>query len=88
MGAETLTCQPDFVAETEREVLMLEVKEAGKLNDPEVLKKAKAAREWCAQASKHALEHGGRPWRYALVSHDEVLSNRSLEGLVGGAVRD
>ena len=86
-GPDTSSYQPDFVAETEREILMLEVKDASKLTDSEVLEKASAAREWCEQASKHALEHGGKPWRYALLRHDEMGSNRSLEGLVADGVK-
>ena len=45
--------QPDFVAETEDTVYMLEPKMNTQLNDAEVLAKRTAAVEWCANASEY-----------------------------------
>lgn len=72
---------PDFVAETDTELLMIETKARKDLNDPEVAAKRQAAEEWCVHASAHAATYGGKPWRYALVSHDLVAENMSLGSL-------
>jgi type III restriction enzyme len=72
---------PDFVAETETELLMIETKARNELNTIEVEAKRKAAEEWCQNASAHAATYGGKPWRYALVPHDTVAENMSLASL-------
>ncbi len=69
---------PDFVAELDDRVLMVETKARKELDDPIVLAKAEAAREWCQHASKHTLSNGGKTWRYLLIAHDEVLENRAV----------
>ena len=74
--------QPDFVAELEHEIVMLEVKASNQMTDAIVLEKARVARIWCEHASAHALEHGGKPWRYHLIAHDLILANMSLERLM------
>jgi type III restriction enzyme len=48
-----------------------------------VLLKKEVAQKWCERASGHAKEHGGKPWRYALIPHDVIAENRTLEGLAG-----
>ncbi|ODS54096.1 MAG: type III restriction endonuclease subunit R [Acidobacteria bacterium SCN 69-37] len=73
---------PDFVAETDTELLMIETKARKDVDDPEVAAKRQAAEEWCVHASAHAASYGGRSWRYALVPHDVVAENMSLRGLV------
>ena len=74
--------QPDFVAELEDVIVMLEVKSAEKMTDPVVLEKKRVAELWCQYASEHALKHGGKPWRYHLIAHDLIASNMSLERLM------
>lgn len=76
-----LPYQPDFVVETETEKLLCETKSAAELGTEEVQLKAKAAIEWCGHAAEHAREHGGKPWSYLLLPHNEIASNRTLEGL-------
>jgi type III restriction enzyme len=61
---------------------MLEPKRRSDLEDPEVLAKKQAALEWCKHASAHAAAHGGKPWVYALIPHDVVAENMTIEGLV------
>jgi type III restriction enzyme len=73
---------PDFVAETETELLMIETKARNEMATPEVAAKRQAAEEWCVNASAHAATYGGKPWRYALVPHDVVAENMSLSGLL------
>lgn len=74
---------PDFVAETGSHLLMIETKARNEMATPEVAAKRKAAEEWCQHASAHAATYGGKPWRYALVPHDTVADNMTLERLTG-----
>ena len=76
---------PDFVAETEQELLMIETKARNEMTTLEVAAKRKAAEQWCQHASAHAATYGGKPWRYALVPHDTVADNMTLEKLASGA---
>ena len=74
--------QPDFVAELEDIIVILEVKGTNQLTDSVVLEKARVARIWCEHASTHAVRHDGKPWRYYLISHDLISTNMSLERLM------
>lgn len=80
-GVEHRQYQPDFVAELDSEILMVETKARNELNDAIVQAKAAAAREWCANASDYLSAHEGKPWRYVLIAHDEVVENRALADL-------
>jgi type III restriction enzyme len=80
-GAEHPEYQPDFVAETEKYIYMLEPKAANQMEDAEVLAKCEVAVEWCKHASRHALTYGGKPWRYLLIPHVAIAGNMTLEGL-------
>jgi type III restriction enzyme len=73
--------QPDFVVESDRFIDMIECKARDELESVEVRAKATSALKWCQHASDHATQHGGKPWRYLLIPHDEVSENKSLEGL-------
>jgi type III restriction enzyme len=73
--------QPDFVAEDEHTIYMLETKAANEMSAPEVQLKKEAAILWCKHASEHAATCGGKPWRYALIAHDTVAENMTLAGL-------
>lgn len=81
-GADHLEYQPDFVAETDDAILMLEPKMATQMSDKDVLSKADVAVQWCAWASDHARSYGGKPWRYVLIPHDAITDNMTLEFLV------
>ncbi|MFC5455986.1 DEAD/DEAH box helicase [Prosthecobacter fluviatilis] len=83
-GANQPEYVPDFVAETETTIYMLEPKAKNEMGDPVVQAKKEVAETWCANASKHALEHGGKPWKYALIAHDVIADNMTLEGLAMG----
>ena len=80
-GAARPQYVPDFVAETDAELLMIETKARNEMNTPEVQAKRAAAEEWCMHASRHAATYGGKPWRYVLIAHDVVEDNRTLNGL-------
>jgi type III restriction enzyme len=80
-GPDHVEYQPDFVAETEIAIEMLEAKGAFQLSDATVEAKSKAARVWCRQASDFAAKSGGKPWRYVLIPHDAIADNMTLSAL-------
>ncbi|MCK9988917.1 MAG: type III restriction enzyme [Azoarcus sp.] len=82
LGAEQPEYIPDFVAETDQAILMVETKARGDIDTQEVQAKAAAAMQWCRHASDHAASVGGKPWRYLLVPHDEVSESRRLGDFV------
>jgi type III restriction enzyme len=73
--------QPDFVAETDDVIYMLEPKRRSEMTDAAVLAKRDAAVQWCRHASEHMQSHNGKPWRYALIPHDAIAQNMTLKGL-------
>jgi len=81
-GNDHLEYRPDFVAETAAEILMLEPKMATQMNDPDVRAKRDVAVQWCKWASDHAGQSGGKPWRYALIPHDQIADNMGLDFLL------
>jgi type III restriction enzyme len=80
-GADQNEYQPDFVAETEDAIYMLEPKSRRDMEDPEVQAKKDAAVKWCQDATDHNMKQGGKPWKYLLIPHDVVAENMSLSGL-------
>ena len=76
-----LEYQPDFVAESIDTLFMLEPKASNQMDDPVVLAKQESALQWCANAPDHTANHGGKPWRYLLIPHDEIAENHTLAGL-------
>ncbi|PWK76306.1 DEAD/DEAH box helicase family protein [Aminobacter sp. AP02] len=82
LGANEAQYVPDFVAETDAQLLIIEIKATRSMDDADVRAKRDAAVAWCAFASDHAQQHGGKPWRYVLVPHCDVAENRTLMGLV------
>lgn len=85
IGHQVSEYQPDFVAETENEILMLEVKAANEVGDVIVQEKARVAREWCQAASQHSQRLGGKPWRYVIIPHTQIATNQSLHYLINTA---
>lgn len=81
-GNDHLEYQPDFVAETADRILMLEPKMAPQMQDKDVLAKRDVAIQWCGWASEHAKTYGGKPWYYALIPHDAIAENMTLEFLL------
>ena len=78
-GNEQAEYQPDFVAETQNDILMVETKARTDMQNAEVQAKAEAATAWCKQATDYAVQHGGKPWKYLLIAHDEVDEAKRLE---------
>jgi type III restriction enzyme len=80
-GKEGKEYNPDFVAETEDTIYMLEPKSRKEMVDPIVLEKMKAALKWCAHATEYSKMHNGKPWVYCLIPHDEIMDNMTIKGL-------
>ena len=80
-GANHPEYQPDFVAETETTIYMLEPKAKNEMEDAIVLAKKEVAEKWCRNASNYAAEHNGKPWKYLLIPHDVIADNMTVEGL-------
>lgn len=80
-GADHPEYLPDFVAETADRIMMLEPKASNQLGDAEVAAKSAVARTWCENASRHAESYGGKTWSYALIPHDAIAENISLDRL-------
>jgi|GEM_PF-1866953 len=72
---------PDFAVEAKSAKYLCEPKAADEMKDPVVLAKAEASATWCAYASKHEEEIGGKPWSYLLIPHDKISENMTLKGL-------
>lgn len=81
-GNDHLEYQPDFVAETADGILMLEPKMATQMQDKDVLAKRDVAIQWCGWATEHAKTYGGKPWQYALIPHDAIAENMTLDFLL------
>lgn len=79
--------QPDFVAETDKEKLIIEVKRSSEMNAPEVMRKADAACLWCYVATKASASHGEKPWSYLLVPESDVQENFTVSGLMAKHTR-
>lgn len=74
--------EPDFVVETIDKIYMVETKASNEINSDQVKEKAIAAIEYCRAATEWNGNHGGKPWQYVIVSHDEVRINSSFEYIV------
>lgn len=81
-GHEQKEYEPDFIAETESEILMIECKARKDLDSAEVQAKKAAAEAWCARATEYNVANEAKLWRYALIPHDAVSANQSLTVLV------
>ncbi|HEJ2475287.1 TPA: DEAD/DEAH box helicase family protein [Pseudomonas aeruginosa] len=78
LGTEQPEYIPDFVAETDATIFMVETKARADINTQEVQAKAAAAMRWCKHASDHAANVGTKPWKYLLVPHDEVSESKRI----------
>jgi type III restriction enzyme len=74
--------EPDFIAETDDCIYMIETKAANAVDVAEIQAKSQAAVKYCKYAAEYTAEHGGKPWKYAIIPHDQVAKNKSFKGLV------
>lgn len=70
--------EPDFVVETEHELLIVEPKRSDQISQQDVQDKARAAKKWCEFANEHAETNGGKLWSYLLVPDDKVSLGISI----------
>ncbi|MGD9583222.1 MAG: DEAD/DEAH box helicase [Lysobacterales bacterium] len=77
-GSEQPEYIPDFVAETEATIFLVETKARAEIDTQEVKAKADAAARWCRHASVYAATVGSKPWRYLLVPHDQIVESMRL----------
>lgn len=88
LGTEQPEYIPDFVAETDSTIFMVETKARSDISTQEVQAKAAAAVQWCKHASEFTASVGGKPWKYLLVPHDEVNESRRLVDFLRFEVKD
>ena len=88
LGTEQPEYIPDFVAETDSAILMVETKARTDMETQEVKIKANAAVRWCQQASDYAKTIGNKPWKYLLVPHDEISESRRFIDFLRFEVKD
>lgn len=81
-GFERPEYVPDFIAELDDSIIMVETKARKDLEAEGVQKKAIAASTWCKNASDYSAQHDGKPWHYLLIPHDEVRSNMTLKHFI------
>ena len=70
--------EPDFIAETDDAIHMIETKAANEIDSSEVREKAAAALRYCAYATDFTTANSGKPWKYLLIPHDQVETNSSF----------
>ena len=78
--------EPDFIVETADMIFMVETKAAKDLQNDDVIQKARAGTTFCAAVTEWNQENGGKPWQYALISHEDVRINFSFHHLVDSRV--
>lgn len=74
--------EPDFVVETDNGIFMIETKASNEMDRRIVIEKAHAALVYCRAVSEWNKNNGGKPWDYALISHDEVRINSSFDYII------
>lgn len=79
--------EPDFIVETNDEIFMVETKASRDLDSSMVKEKAKAAIAYCKAVTEWNATHNGKPWEYAVISHEEVRLNSSFEYLIENSLR-
>ncbi len=88
LGTEQPEYIPDFVAEIDNKIFMVETKARADIDTQEVQAKAAAAVRWCKHASDHAESVGGKPWHYLLVPHDEMSESKRLTDFLRFEVKE
>lgn len=79
--------EPDFIVETANAIYMVETKASNEVNSDNVKEKAIAAQEYCRAVSEWNADNDGKPWEYALLSHDEVRLQSSFMYLMKNRVK-
>ncbi|AGX87367.1 DEAD/DEAH box helicase [Candidatus Symbiobacter mobilis] len=88
LGTEQPEYIPDFVAETDSTIFLVETKAHSDIHTQEVQAKAAAAVQWSKHAAHFTASVGGKPWKYLLIPHDEVHESRRLIDFLRFEVKD
>ena len=88
LGGEQPEYIPDFVAEMDSTILMVETKARTDINSQEVQAKAAAAARWCKYATTYAATVGSKPWHYILVPHDEIVESKRVSDFMRFEIKD
>lgn len=73
---------PDFIVETTDGKYIVETKAEDQMTAKDVTAKRNAANRWCAEATKYEQSVGGKPWKYVLIPHTELVADRSWDKLI------
>lgn len=73
---------PDFVAETENTIYLIEIKAENELDDKVVKMKEAAAINYCENACKINKARKEKAWKYALIPHNKTDTNMTFMKLV------
>ena len=74
--------EPDFVAETNDIIYLIEIKAENAMEDKEVEKKSAAAIKYCKTASEINKPRNEKTWKYAIIPHDKTDANMTFMRLV------
>lgn len=67
--------EPDFVVETADTIYLVETKKESDISTEQVQQKAKAALEYCHNATEFTTKNNSKPWKYLLLPHNSVSIN-------------
>lgn len=73
---------PDFVAETENTIYLIEIKAENELEDKIVKLKEEAAINYCKNATEINKVRKEKTWKYAIIPHDKTDTNMTFKKLV------
>ena len=75
--------EPDFVVELKDEIVMIEVKPQGEMQDLDVQEKKKTADKYCELVSKSLGKYGiVKPWRYVIVPTEKITIQSTISNLL------
>lgn len=71
--------EPDFIVETNEEIIMVEVKKDTEIYSSDVQEKKKAAVEYCKYATEYNLQNGKKEWKYLIIPASEITYSRNMK---------
>ena len=83
LNGEEHNYAPDFIADTEKIIYMIEVKGEDRKNNPDVPEKEKAGINFCELASRWGIDNGFKEWRYLFIPDGKIKSNFSFNYIAG-----
>lgn len=76
--------EPDFVVEFENEIVMIEVKPSGEIQNLDVQEKKKTADKYCELVSKNIGKYGiVKKWKYVIIPTERITISSTVKGLLG-----